>query len=86
VIGALGMAYALLRFDLWDSRTLLRKPGLRPLLTAVLAFVISLVGAVGFVGTRSLPESVQVLYVVVLVGGTGALLRPTCAIRPPSSS
>jgi hypothetical protein len=75
VIGALGMAYALLRFDLWDSRTLLRKPGLRPLLTAVLAFVISLVGAVGFVGTRSLPESVQVLYVVVLVGGTGALLR-----------
>lgn len=75
VLGALGMAYALLRFDLWDSRTLLRKPGLRPLLTAVLAFVISLVGAVGFVGTRSLPESVQVLYVVMLVGGTGALLR-----------
>lgn len=75
VLGALGMAYALLRFDLWDSRTLLRKPGLRPLLTAVLAFVISLLGAVGFVGTRSLPESVQVLYVVVLVAGTGALLR-----------
>lgn len=75
VFGALGMAYALLRFDLWDSRTLLRKPGLRPLLTAVLAFVVSLLGAVGFVGTRSLPESVQVLYVVLLVGGTGALLR-----------
>lgn len=75
VLGALGMAYALLRFDLWDSRTLLRKPGLRPLLTAVLAFVVSLLAAVGFVGTRGLPDAVQVLYLVGMVGGTGVFLR-----------
>ena len=75
VLGALGMAYALLRFDLWDSRTLLRKPGLRPLLTAVLAFVVSLLSAVGFVGTRGLPDAVQVLYLIGMVGGTGLFLR-----------
>jgi hypothetical protein len=75
VLGALGMAYALLRFDLWDSRTLLRKPGLRSLLTAVLAFVVSLLAAVGFVGTRGLPDAVQVLYLVGMVGGTAVLLR-----------
>lgn len=75
VLGALGMAYALLRFDLWDSRTLLRKPGLRPLLNAVLAFVVSLLAAVGFVGTRGLPDAVAVLYLVVMVGGTAVFLR-----------
>lgn len=75
VLGALGMAYALLRFDLWDSRTLLRKPGLRPLLSVVLAFVVSLLAAIGFVGTRGLPDAVQVLYLVGMVGGTGVFLR-----------
>jgi GAF domain-containing protein len=75
VLAALGMAYALLRYDIWDSRTLLRKPGLRRLFAAAFSFFLCLLGVVGFVIVRSAPPAVQILCVLGLLAATSWLLR-----------
>ena len=65
-VGALGMTYALVRYDLWDSRALLHRPGLRPLLTATLSFMGGMLCLFGFLGIRSQPLTWQLLYVLAI--------------------
>lgn len=75
VFGALGIAFALLRYDLWDSRTLLRRPGVRPLFTAALSFAVSLLCALGFVATRRNTDALLIVYVLIAVALAGPLVR-----------
>lgn len=77
VFGAIGMAYALMRYDLWDSRTLLRRPGVKPLFTAALSFVVSLVCALGFIILRRRGEALPIIYVLLAVALAGPLVRRT---------
>lgn len=61
-LGTLGITYALVRYDLWDSRVLVRRRILRPLVTAVLALTVGLLGAIGVVGlSRVAPSWLQAL-------------------------
>jgi hypothetical protein len=75
VFGALGIAYALLRYDLWDSRTLLRRPGVRPLFTTALSFAVSLLCALGFVAIRRNTDALLIVYVLLAVALAGPLVR-----------
>jgi hypothetical protein len=75
VFGALGMAYALLRYDLWDSRTLLRRPGVRPFFTTALSFVASLLCALGFIVIRRSTEALPIIFVLLAVALAGPLVR-----------
>lgn len=75
VFGALGIAYALLRYDLWDSRTLLRRPGVRPLFTTALSFVVSLLCALGFVAVARNTDALLIVYVLLAVALAGPLVR-----------
>lgn len=75
VFGAIGMAYALMRYDLWDSRTLLRRPGVKPLFTAALSFVVSLVCALGFIVLRRRGDVLPIVYVLLAVALAGPLVR-----------
>lgn len=77
VFGAFGMAYALLRYDLWDSRTLLRRPGVRPLFTTALSFVVSLLCALGFIIIRRHSDALPIVYVLLVVALAGPLVRHT---------
>jgi len=77
VFGAAGTAYALFRYDLLDSRTLLRRPGVRPLFTAALSFVVSLLCALGFVALRRQADALPIVYVLLAVALAGPLVRRT---------
>ena len=74
-IGAIGMTYALVRYDLWDSRALLHRPGLRPLLTATLSFVGGMLCLFGFLGIRGQALTWQLLYVLVIAAFAGPMHR-----------
>jgi hypothetical protein len=75
VFFALGMAYALLRYNLLDSRTLLRRPGVRPLFTTALSFFISLLCALGFIVLRRHEDQLPIVYVLIAVALAGPLVR-----------
>ena len=53
-IGTLGITYALVRYDLWDSRVLLRRRLLRPVLTALIALGAGLLLAI--LAVAALPQ------------------------------
>ncbi len=74
-LGALGMTYALVRYDLWDSRALLHRPGLRPLLTAALSFMGGMLCLFGFLGIRNQPLTLQLLYVLAIAAFAGPVHR-----------
>jgi signal transduction histidine kinase len=74
-VGALGMTYALVRYDLWDSRALLHRPGLRPLLTATLSFMGGMLCLFGFLGIRNQPLTFQLLYVLAIAAFAGPTHR-----------
>ncbi len=78
-VGALGMTYALVRYDLWDSRALLHRPGLRPLLTAALSFMGGMMCLFGYLGVRSQSLTLQLLYVLGIAGFAGPTHR-FCAV------
>ena len=65
-LGALGTTYALVRFDLWDSRVLLRRGQLRPLLGVMLGILTGLAAVVTFVALESAGPKVQVAGIMVL--------------------
>lgn len=75
VLGALGVTWALLRYDLWDSQALLHRPGLRPLLTATLSFVGGLLGVIGCILLRERSAAVQIGYVLFLILLSGPVYR-----------
>ncbi len=75
VFGALGLAYALLRYDMWDSRALLRRPGIRPLLTASLSFVVSLVCVLGYIAVRKSTDALPMIYMLLVVSLSMPLVR-----------
>jgi signal transduction histidine kinase len=74
-VGALCMTYALVAYDLWDSRALLHRPGLRPLLTASLSFMGGMLCLLGFLGIRNQPLVVQLLYVLAIAALAGPAHR-----------
>lgn len=72
-LGAVGMIYVMVRYDLWDSRVLLPRPVLRPLLTTVLGVIAGLLSSIVLIAIIDQMHERWIQVLVVFLAVTVAL-------------